>query len=340
MRRLSCMPWPPGVRAPSMVADSRLLRRMAQFTPGPRFGGFGSAPNLDDRYVPKPSEIRNNKDSTPGMFYRPFPDETPYGVAKRAYGADNVKSGLMLMNAATWNNHIEKGTAGWESYKIKGLQFYPKYSIENPHAPAGSGKQYPTVWVPPLTGEEPEKIYTSPTPEPMPGEPGKTGPSGPVGPMGPAGPMGPSGPPGSMGPMGPIGPSGPPGNASNAAIEAAVKAYLAAHPPEGIPGPSGPSGPQGIPGSQGPMGPIGPPGPVGPIGPPGNASNAAIEAAVKAYLAAHPPEGIPGPSGPMGPAGPPGPMGPAGPAGSGGGGGGTDKGLWTIPLILGLLSHA
>lgn len=349
MRRLSYMPWPPGVDAPSLTADSRLLRRMAQFTPGDRFGGyagFGSALNLDDRYIPKPSEIRNNKDSTPGMFYRPYPDETPFGVAKRAYGADNTKTGLLLMNSATWNNHIQKGKDGWTSYKIEGLQFFPKYSIANPHAKWGSGKDYPTVWVPPLTGEEPEQIYGPPDlnpPIPIPGEPGKTGPAGPIGPIGPSGPTGPPGPIGPIGPYGPVGPAGPPGNASAAAIEAAVKAYLAANPPASLPGPIGPSGPQGIPGKQGQLGPIGPSGPmgpIGPIGPPGNASAAAIEAAVKAYLAANPPQGIPGAMGPPGPPGPPGPMGPKGTSSGGLIASGNDKSLWTIPLILGLLTHA
>lgn len=339
MRRLEAVPFNPRFPRPKIYADQRIIRRLPMFTlPSENYDGFGSATNLDDRYVPKPSEIRNNKDSTPGMFYRPLPDETPYGVAKRAYGADDVKAGLLLMNAATWNNHITKGSAGWESYKIKGLQFNPQYSSANPHAPSGSGHEYPTVWVPPLTGEEPEQIYKTPDPIVVPGQPGKTGPAGPVGPMGPAGPMGPIGPLGPSGPIGPMGPPGPPGSASNAAIEAAVKAYLAANPPKGTPGPMGPAGPSGLPGSQGPIGPVGPSGPMGPMGPmgpPGNASDLAIANAVKAYLAANPPAGIPGPMGPPGPAGP---AGPSGPAGSGGGG--QDKGLWTIPLILGILSNA
>jgi hypothetical protein len=353
MRRLSYMQMHPNYVHPTYAIDSRIVGRMPIYTDGPRFEGFGSATNLDDRVVPTPAQIRTEKDSVPGMWYRPKSGETPWGVSKRAYGDSNVKAGLLLMNSATWNNHITKASTGWEAYKVKGLQFNPQYSAQFPHAPSGSGHEYPTVWIPPLTGEEPEQIYTSPV---IPGEPG------PQGPMGPSGPIGPIGP---LGPTGPKGPAGPPGSASDAAIKAAVAAWLAANPPVGTPGPIGPTGPTGKTGSQGPMGPAGPPGsasdaaikaavtewlaanppigtpgpigpigPMGPAGPPGSASDAAIKAAVTAWLAANPPIGTPGPIGPIGP------MGPAGPPGSASSGGGTDKGLWSIPLVMGLLMNA
>lgn len=304
-------------RAPIATA---IMRSMARYTPGGArnlpsiyFSGFGAYdPASDTRYIPTASEIDvGNKKSTPGRWYRPTNDETPYGVAKRAYGAANVKAGLMRINNATWNAHITKGTAGWEAYKVKGLQFNPQYSAEMPHAPAGSGKVQPTVWIPPLTGEEPEDlgktgpvkvppvIITKPkgedtTPTPGPTTPGPTSPTqGPPGPQGIPGPPGPIGPPGPAGKsvMGPPGPSGPPGS----------------------------TGPQGVP---------------GPPGPPGNASGPAIENAVNAYLLAHPPKGIPGPPGPQGPQGIPGPPGAAGTTIMSGSGGGDNDKMWMIPLGL------
>src|SRR4030042_878826 len=231
MRRLAYMQMPPNYVHPTYAIDARIVGRMPFYTAGPRYGGFGSPTNVDDRVVPTAAQIRTEKDSCPGMCERPQESETPYGVAKRAYGAENVKSGLLLMNSATWNNHITKAATGWESYKIKGLQFNPKYSSQNPHAPSGAGHEYPTVWIPPLTGEEPEQIYENPVIPGMPGEQGKTGPMGPIGPMGP------------MGPIGPKGPSGPPGSASDAAIKNAGGAWLDANPPVGTPGPVGPAGP-------------------------------------------------------------------------------------------------
>lgn len=307
---------------------SAIMRSMGRYTPGGMrglpplyFSGFGAAydPTTDTRYIPKPDEIDvANKKSTPGRWYRPANDETPYGVATRAYGASNVKAGLFRINDSTWNQHITKGTAGWESYKIKGLQFNPQYSSEMPHAPSGSGKVQPTVWIPPLTGEEPEDLgKKGPVKVPPviikkpPGEDTKIPPTTPPTTPTPGSPVpGPPGPQGVPGPPGPIGPPGPSG-----------KTVLG---PPGPPGPPGTTGPQGIP---------------GPPGPPGNASDAAISNAVNAYLLAHPPKGVPGPPGPTGPPGPPGAagtMGPPGPAGTtiATGGGGIDDKMWMIPLGL------
>lgn len=269
--------------------------------PSVRFlNGLGA----EDRYLPSSGEILTRK-PRPGTFYRSRKGITPWHVSKAAYGQENVKAGLTLMNSATWNDQIRKARKGWEAYGVDGLQFDPKYS-KAPRSSYRSGSDYPVVWIPPLDGAEPEDLQPkpSPAPSPIPGVPGPRGPSGPRGPGGTPGTPGPQGPggspgtPGTPGPRGLIGPSGsagprghrgpvgPPGSANEAAIAAAIKAYMIAHPTEagaGPPGPRGHRGPSGMPGS------IGPRGPRGSIGPPGGS--------------------IVGPVGPRGPAGPPGPPG-------------------------------
>lgn len=293
---------------------------------------FGS----DDRYIPTPAQIM----AVPvqGAWYRIKQGETWWATSKTAYGKENVKAGLMLMNKSTWNDHIERAAKDWEVYKVKGLQATPDYSATNPHGTKGSGKSYPVAWIPPLdTGVEPEAIYVVPSTPGQPGAPGATGAKGPKGDPGPIGPMGP------MGPMGPIGPMGPAGTANAAAIESSLAEYFKKHPQAaGAVGPMGPMGPQGKQGIPGPSGP------QGPKGDPGQATAAFIEAAIQDYLKRNPikqgspgPQGALGPMGPMGPMGPqgkpgiPGPIGPMGPAGTGGkivNGGGNDKGLWALPL--------
>jgi len=288
---------------------AQMMKRFQQYVPGKLpalyfMGGFGAV-DAEGRYLPKQSEIVAYP--KPGTFYR-FgtykEDETYFGIAKRAYGADAAKKGLLTMNASTWNDHINRKTKGWESYKVKGLQSTPDYdSTNNPRAKVLSGHEYPVVWIPPLTGEEPEDAGYSdpitvptpiPTPTPTPGEP-IPGPPGPQGPQGIPGPPGPTGPAGAKGGFGPQGPQGIPG-------------------PPGPQGPQGPAGPAGsgagasIPGPPGPIGPMGPSGAIGPAGPPGSI-------------------------GPMGPAGPQGPAGPPGPAGAASAGGGDNKKLWAIPLV-------
>lgn len=265
------------------------------------FLGFGAYdPASDPRYIPTAAEIDvANKKSTPGRWYRPTNEETPYGVAKRAYGAANIKAGLFAMNNSTWNNHITKGTSGWESYKIKGLQFNPQYSASSVHAPSGSGKVQPTVWIPPITGEEPEDLGKKPTPTPIPIpdlDPVPTPTPGPTptpipgqGPKGDKGDKGDKGEPGSMGPAGP-----PP---SNAAVAALIADYMGAHPPQ--PGPKGDKGD---------------PGPTGAMGPPGSASPESVETLIKEYLKTNPAQQ--GPVGPKGDKGDPGSQGPQGLPGS------------------------
>jgi hypothetical protein len=279
--------------------------------------GFGAT---DTRMIPTPAQILDTPKA--GAWYRIKKGETWWGVSKSAYGADNVKAGLMLMNNSTWNDHIDRQTKNWEAYKVKGLQATPDYSAANPHAPKGSGHDYPTAWIPPKTGEEPEEVYiTVPTPIPTPspgttvGPPGPQGPPGPTGPQGPPGPTGPKGPTGTgVGVPGPVGPPGPTG-ASGKTGPAGPPGSMG---PAGPPGPTGPMGPTGATGKGvGVPGPAGPPGPIGPAG-----------------------KSLPGPPGPPGPAGPPGPPGAAGPPGPVGTTGtyGGDNLMWAPVALMTLVS--
>jgi hypothetical protein len=284
---------------------------------GPVFGA------TDTRMIPTPEQILDTPKA--GAWYRIKKGETWWGVSKSAYGADNVKAGLMLMNNSTWNDHIDRQTKNWEAYKVKGLQATPDYSAANPHAPKGSGHDYPTAWIPPKTGEEPEEVYiTVPTPIPTP-SPGTTvGPPGPQGPQGPPGPTGPQGPPGPTGPKGPTGTGvGVPGPAG----------------PPGPTGASGKTGPAGPPGSMGPAGPPGPTGPMGPIGATGKGVGVPGPAGPPGPIgpAGKSLPGPPGPPGPVGPPGPPGAAGPPGPVGTTGTYGG-DNLMWAPVALMTLVS--
>lgn len=251
----------------------RMMSSMEQYVPGGRKGlpriffmGLGAA-DEEGRYLPTPDQIVATP--TPGLWYQIKKGETWWGVAKKAYGKTDLKKGLLLMNASTWNDHISRKKKGWEAYKVKGLQATPDYdSTANPRAKVLSGHEYPVAWIPPLNGDEPEDMGFAPspgvpTPIPTPGEsiPGPPGPAGPIGPTGPAGPAGSVGPPGPSGPMGPPGPTGPTGPQGPPGAGAG----------QAVPGPPGPAGPPGesIVGPAGPPGPQGPPGPAGPIGPSG-----------------------------------------------------------------------
>ena len=252
---------PPNFRR--MPINHRVSSLICRHTVSPRFGYsqyFGAYDELSDpRYIPTQEQIKETP--TQGFWYRTTKDHTIFWAAKQAYGGDNVKAGLLWMNKSSWNDHIRRKTKGWESYKVEGLQSTNEYSPTQPHAPWGSGKAYPVIWIPPLNGPlEPEEIYGTkpeeptisvPTPiqtpiETLPGQ----GPAGPMGPMGPAGPAGPMGP---MGPAGPAGPMGPPGEASDAAIKSAIQSWIDQNKSSLI----------------GPMGPMGPAGPMGPPGPSG-----------------------------------------------------------------------
>ena len=259
------------------------------------FGGLGEV-------IPTPSQIKSVP--TPGFWYRIKKGETWWGASKTAYGRDNVRKGLMLMNDAAWNRHIDKKTKGWEAYGVKGLQATPHYSATSPHAAKGSGNAYPTAWIPPLDGSDPDDIFDGDNGQGTPGPPGPRGPDGPMGPIGPqgargsAGSRGSAGPAGARGNMGPMGPMGPPGEATDEAIFIAINKWILENPDKvkGPPGADGADGPRGYPGPRGPGGAIGPAGAMGP-------------------------EGLPGAIGPMGPMGPEGPQGDQGSGGKGGGGG-------------------
>ena len=251
--------------------NHQLTRRMKQYDPNGMspyyFSGFGATDD-EGRYLPTEDEIVAVP--TAGKWYRVKKGDTYWAIAKSAYGSGNMKTKLLLINNATWNDNINKKSTGWEAYGVKGLQATPDYdSFKNPRAKVLTGTNYPVVWIPPLTGEEPEDLgygeVTTPAPgEQIPGPPGPAGPTGPQGPQGITGPPGPAGPTGPQGPQGITGPPGPAGEGAGSAIP-------------GPPGPTGPQGPQGITGPPGPagasitgpIGPMGPQGPPGPVGPAG-----------------------------------------------------------------------
>jgi hypothetical protein len=305
-----------GVSGRNAIRFMRMMTREARRGRRSPFSGIAGFGFLD----PEPSQVANTP--TAGKWYRVKKGDTYWAISKTAYGRDNVKQGLYLMNDSPWNSYIEKKRKGWEAYKRDGLQATPDYSPVEFRAPKGSGKAYPMVWIPPITGGDPDDIYP---PDPVTGQQGPRGPRGPAGPPGAPGKVGPPGAPGRAGPIGPpgegrgvpgpagpMGPIGPPG-ARGAAGRPGSRGAM------GPPGPIGPIGPIGPPGEgrgvPGPAGPMGPRGRLGPAGPPGSAGRA----------------GVPGPMGPPGvpgPMGPPGPAGETGQAGQGGGGGN----MWVIPF--------
>jgi hypothetical protein len=265
------------------------------------FGGLGEI-------IPMPSQIKAVP--TPGFWYRIKKGETWWGASKTAYGRENVRKGLTLMNEAAWNRHIDKKTKGWEAYGVKGLQATPDYSASSPHAGKGSGNVYPTAWIPPLDGSDPEDIFDGDDGQGTPGPPGPIGPIGPIGPTGRPGARGSAGSKGSAGPAGVRGEMGPPGEATDAAIFLAINKWIQANPDK-VKGPPGADGPRGLPGPRGSGGAMGPAGTIGPAGLPGRA-------------------GLPGPAGIPGAIGPIGPAGPQGEQGSGGKGGG---GMWFLTMM-------
>jgi len=299
--------------------------------------GFGQNFDKEGRVLPYPSAVKDYP--TPGYWYifgTYKEDETYWGISKRAYGQDNVKAGLYLMNDSTWNDHVDKKTKGWEAYGVKGLQSTPDYDTSNnPRAPVLSGHEYPMIWIPPLSGEEPEDLWVEGPVTPP--EPIYTPPV--IGPAGPPGPKGPPGPIGPQGPAGPAGPKGDPGQASNEAIRNAVIKWMNEHKDEmrGDPGQKGPPGLPGPAGKQGPIGPQGPAGKIGPAGPAGKPGPAGPAGKIGPVGPVGPrgPEGLIGPMGPTGPMGPKGSMGPQGPAGPQGikGKDASRSALWLIPAL-------
>ena len=245
-----------------------------------------------------------------GYYYQSKKGDTVWNIAKAAYKdaglTTNIKQAIYLISDNPENGTIKKALTGYESYKKPGIQLTAHYMAGETQSTKGSGKDFPLLWIPPITGETPADLQKGGQKGDQ-GEAGKPGASGKPGPAGPAGPPGPVGPPGPIGKTGPAGAEGRPGTPGK----------------DGKTGPAGPVGPIGPRGPKGERGEQGPPGPVvtaegksvtGPRGPKGERGEAG-------------PAGIPGPVGPAGPAGvpgpagPPGPRGPAGPAGSGSGGG-------------------
>ncbi len=265
----------PMLRYPTNISRSVLFnaQRMRRGPSSPGYFGLGF---LD----PAKSQIALMP--TAGMWYQVKTGDTFWAISKAAYGKPNVKKGLYLLNDAPWNGYIHKARKGWEAYKIDGLQATPDYTAYKRN-PKGSGKSYPLIWIPPITGGNPDDVWPPDT-EGQIGPPGPRGKVGPPGIEGARGELGPIGPPGAPGELGPIGPIGPPGEGDGA----------------GLPGPPGPRGKIGPPGKAGSPGVIGPPGIIGPPGPAGEGI------------------GIPGPPGAIGPSGPRGLIGPPGPAGEGG----------------------
>ncbi|MDJ0766290.1 MAG: LysM peptidoglycan-binding domain-containing protein [Myxococcota bacterium] len=229
-------------------------RQSARYRARQRWQMFGY---VAYRYQPKLGDFSTGP--TAKRFYEVKSGDILTRIAKRAYGSNNIKTGVYVIAGASWNRDNNRyGTKNYEVYKIEGPQLRPG----------------DTLWIPALgTREEPEQIYG-----PVTGETGPVGPQGPKGargdpgPAGPRGQRGPSGPrgepgiPGAPGPKGERGAPGPPGEAGAQDIQRYVLEYLEANPPVGKPGPRGergPIGPRGVPGIPGPPGPRGEPGATG-----------------------------------------------------------------------------
>jgi len=115
-----------------------------------------SGADTEGRYIPTPDELTARP--TAGEFYHVKRGDTVSAIARSAYG-DGGKVGQLRINNSTWNDHVEKGSAGWTHLKIKGLQLLAKYAgPPAPRAGKGSGKSFPVLWIPPLSGDEPEVV--------------------------------------------------------------------------------------------------------------------------------------------------------------------------------------
>jgi hypothetical protein len=238
----------PSQMTPAVIRAIRTYQRKMSGPRRPRSNfALGSLGYLD------PAAGQISPVSKPASWYRLKSGESYWGISKRAYGQENVRAGLFLMNDSPWNAYIDKQKKGWTSYKRKGLQSTPDYSQTQFRAPKGSGKGYPLVWIPPMTGEEPEQVFVDVPPDPIivgppnVGPPGIQGRRGERGLIGPPGIEGRQGERGLIGPKGLIGPPGTPGTGAG----------------KPIPGPMGPRGLIGPGGLIGPRGLIGPPGTPG-----------------------------------------------------------------------------
>jgi len=91
---------------------------------------------------------------TPGKFYQVKGGDSVWAIAKVAYGGP--RPGIFWINDSLWNSHIRKGAAGWQAYKVKGLQLTKHYNPAAAPSAYGSGNQYPLLWIPAAAGDEPE----------------------------------------------------------------------------------------------------------------------------------------------------------------------------------------
>ena len=91
---------------------------------------------------------------TPGKFYQVQAGDSVWAISKAAYGGP--RPGIFWINDSLWNSHIRKGAAGWQAYKVKGLQLTKHYNPAAAPSAYGSGNQYPLLWIPAAAGDEPE----------------------------------------------------------------------------------------------------------------------------------------------------------------------------------------
>lgn len=172
---------------------------------------------------------------TAGAWYQVQKGDTPWSISKKAYadtGLATVKSGLYLLNDNPSNANIRKAAAGWEAYKIKGLQLTANYAPGVMYASYQSGGSYPMLWIPPIDGRTADQMGGGK------GEKGDTGEAGTPGQTGLRGPKGDKGDPGHTPTSAEISAliadymeTNPPGGAIDpAAIARAVADYLKLHP--------------------------------------------------------------------------------------------------------------
>jgi hypothetical protein len=157
--------WAPKPKEPAPPTPPDVPPPQSTIPGGGTSGAYSAPTDYGRRYEPQPFAVKTSAPK-PGTFYRPRKGIYPVKVADIAYGAKDRKKGLLLMNAATWNDHVRRARKGWEAYKRDGLQFDPKYGTKPIRSLYRSGTAYPVIWVPPLDGKEPEQFFAQPQPKP------------------------------------------------------------------------------------------------------------------------------------------------------------------------------
>ncbi len=125
-------------------------------------------------YIPSIEQIKSRQ-PTFNSFYRAPNDVTKYpaqiaNAARQNEGMESRYTYLTLkaMVESPWNHHMVYSNAGYENYPFEGFQYARRYSME-PLAVAGSGNNYPVVWIPdPDNPMEPEQFFE---PQVVPPEP-------------------------------------------------------------------------------------------------------------------------------------------------------------------------